>query len=158
MSGSRRIHVERSTSTAHRLTHYQGACGNIHGHNIDWEISAWVSMENVGEDNMPVDFKDVADLIDDVDHACLLNEDDPVVTERTKGDNQQAARARDMLDTIFGDVVWFESDPTCEMVAKWMARRIYEEFEPITQVTVEAAETDKYTMEAQYPGLSEVSE
>ena len=61
---TRTLEVERSTSTAHRLDEYDGVCANIHGHNFEWEVTLEVSMENTGEDNMPLDFKDVADLLD----------------------------------------------------------------------------------------------
>lgn len=140
---TRTLHVERSTSTAHRLTHYDGVCGNIHGHNMHWEVHATVSMENAGDDNMPVDLKMIADLIDEVDHACLLNEGDRL-TESFHDDEPIPA-------DLFGDVILFEGDPTCEVMAQWMAERILRSSTEIKKVELEVAETDKYSISVEHP-------
>jgi len=69
---SRVLDVERSTSTAHRLTHYDGACGNLHGHNMEWNVKVCVDMQGVGDDNMPLDLKDVSGMVDEFDHLVVL--------------------------------------------------------------------------------------
>lgn len=134
MSNTRTLNVERSTSTAHRLLHYDGACNNLHGHNMEWEIELEVSMIGVGESNMPLDFKAVADQIDVVDHATVLNEDDPLL-ESTEA---------------LGEYITTDGDPTCEVLSWWMAEQIYELDDDIEWVEVSLAETDKYTATAKY--------
>ena len=140
MSDTRTLHVKRSTSTAHRLTHYDGVCGNIHGHNMNWEVWVEVSMGGTGKDNMPVDLKSVADLIDEVDHACLLSRDE---AKEIPLDNNLG-----FIEEFFGDVIWFDGDPTCEVMAQWMADRILESDEAILGVDVTVYETDKYGISA----------
>ncbi len=144
---TRTLTVERSTSTAHRLTHYDGACSNVHGHNMDWELEVEVSMEGVGDDNMPLDFKDLSDLIDETDHAILLNEDDPLLEDQAQ---------RNLAEGALGDVMVFESDPTCELISQWMAKRIVKKIESVLWVQVTIYETDKYGMTAEYPTPDEI--
>lgn len=136
---TRSLNVTRSTSTAHRLVEYDGACSNVHGHNFDWDVTLQVSMEKTGSDNMPLDFKDVADLLDETDHAILLNEKDALV--RSFADVGA-------VEEILGDVLLFEGDPTCELVSQWMADRFIEEFDCVRYAQVNVHETDKYGMEA----------
>lgn len=139
---TRTLNVERSTSTAHRLSHYDGVCGNIHGHNMKWNAIVSISMEGVGDSNMPVDLKEISDVIDEVDHAALLNLKDPLVDRHAEG---QAG-----VEELFGDVIWFDGDPTCEVMARWMAKRIYEANDAIKHVNLQVAETDKYSIESSY--------
>lgn len=132
MMDRRSLNVERSTSTGHRLTHYDGVCGNIHGHNMKWNVSVDVDMNESGEDNMPLDLKDISNTIDKVDHALLLNEDDPLLQEVDK--------------ELLGEVYTFEGDPTCEVMAKWMAEELVN-LDAVHYVEVEVSETDKYSVE-----------
>lgn len=155
MADVRTIDVERSTATAHRLVQYDGACGNIHGHNIVWDVSVEVSMEDTGPDNMPIDMKKISDIIDEVDHAIILSGEDPLV-EFIQTNHQDANLGNDgelpldetkeMVENLMGDVIWFEGDPTCEVLSQWMAERIVEADESILWVSVDAAETDKYSV------------
>lgn len=151
---TRTLEVERSTSTAHRLKHYDGACTNVHGHNMEWEVEVEVSMEGVGEDNMPLDFKDVSDLIDETDHAVLLNEDDPLVP----GSLVPGGEAERYFVDALGDCILFEGDPTCEMVSKWMARRLVEEVEAAIHAEVTLWETSKYSITSEFPTEDEMRE
>jgi 6-pyruvoyl-tetrahydropterin synthase len=109
---------------------------------MNWEVWVEVSMVETGEDNMPVDLKTVADLIDEVDHACLLNQSNEMLLSQF---------GPSTLEELFGDVIWFNGDPTCEVMAKWMATRIYEQSEAIENVELEVAETDKYSISAEHP-------
>lgn len=147
----RTLTVERSTSTAHRLLYYDGACGNVHGHNFDWEIEAIVRMDESDDSNMPVDFKDISDLVDTTDHATLMNKDDPLVEDRAdwrweEGGEHDGVSWTHYTGGPLGDVVVFDSDPTCEMVVQWMAGLLVEEVSAIRNAHVEVSETDKYTM------------
>lgn len=119
----------KTTSTAHRLLHYDGACNHVHGHNMRWDVEVIVSMIDTGGDNMPVDFKDLDDLIDRYDHAILLNEDDPI------------AQLQEL-----GETFTFNGDPTCELLAKDVAMDILVRFASVKHVKVTLAETDKYSI------------
>lgn len=159
MTETRTLHVDRSTSTAHRLTHYDGVCGNIHGHNLNWEAEVEVEMDEDDEANMPVDFKDITNVIDRVDHAVLLNyddplvralmEDDPTVTE-PYADPEDGGLHKHFESNVLGEVWFFEGDPTCEVLAPWMARAIFYEFDPVVHVNITVHETDKYGTSSHY--------
>lgn len=117
--------------------HYDGACGNVHGHNMDWEVTVGVMMDEEDDSNMPVDLKEISDCIDQVDHACLLNEND--VLENAFPDGSE---------TALGDVITFEGDPTCEVMSEWMARQISHLSDAILYVDLVVYETDKYGVSA----------
>ena len=131
----RKLEVERSTSTAHRLKEYDGVCGCVHGHNMKWEITLIVSMEDAGSDNMPLDFKEVSDMVDETDHAILLNDDDPLLD-------------REGMEQLLGDLITFDGDPTCELISEWMAERFVDEIPSVLDAEVTIYETDKYGMTA----------
>lgn len=147
------LEVERSTSTAHKLTEYEGICGNVHGHNMNWELSVEVRMSESGDDNMPLDLKKVSDLVDDVDHALILNRDDELI-KVVLGDlhNNHSMFDKEPGDNGFvgeyeipslGPVFVFDGDPTCEVLSQWMGDRI-RELDPVEKVTCRVNETDKY--------------
>lgn len=129
---TRELTVQRRTSTGHRLLHYDGVCGNVHGHNLEWVVELTIDMEGSGADNMPLDFKEVSDRIDETDHAVLLNENDALVEHAD----------------ILGKVVTFESDPTTEHLSQWMADKLVSEVDAVTKATVCINETPKYGMKA----------
>lgn len=142
----KQLNVERSTSTAHRLSHYDGACGNIHGHNMLWEVEVRVRMDEDDPSNMPLDLKEIADAIDEVDHACLLNKDDSLCEPSSMGVSA--------VEQMFGDVIWFEGDPTCEVLSEWMAEQLYNLDPAVTNVSVTLSETDKYSVTEHYSAIS----
>jgi 6-pyruvoyl-tetrahydropterin synthase len=140
--------VEQSTSTAHRLFEYDGACGSVHGHNLRWELAAVVSMMDPDPSTdpdgatraMPVDLKDLRDTLDAVDHAVLLFEDDPLADVLASGDIEGQAAER---------VHTFETDPTCETLVWWMARRLVYEHDAVQGVRLTLYETSKYAVTAE---------
>lgn len=134
---TRTLTVERSTSTAHRLTHYDGVCGNVHGHNMKWELKLVVSMEDTGDDNMPLDFKTVSDLVDEYDHATVLNEDDVLLDQGVE-----------WAESYLGEVITFDGDPTCELLADVLARDLVDEIDAVQSANVTLKETEKYGMTA----------
>lgn len=143
---TRELEIGRSTSTAHRLSRYNGICGNIHGHNMHWEVKVEVDMAHSQDDNMPLDLKDISDLIDEVDHACILSKKD--IGDLAKVFGMEAVPAKreerkELLEEFFGNVYWFEGDPTCEVLVQWMADRIAD-LDPVVWTKVELYETDKY--------------
>tara|TARA_B110000003_G_scaffold261627_1_gene283529 strand:+ start:347 stop:781 length:435 start_codon:yes stop_codon:yes gene_type:complete len=64
---------------AHRQHRHAGHCAYIHGHN--WTITLTFACKKLDSNGFVVDFgqlKYIKDWIDrHLDHACLLNEDDP---------------------------------------------------------------------------------
>lgn len=146
---TRTLHVERSTSTAHRLSRYDGVCGNIHGHNMHWVAEVVVDMSDTGDDNMPLDLKHISDLIDETDHATLLSEQETRKLHEVMGTDNVPSDDEDkkeIIEALFGDVIWFEGDPTCEVMAQWMANRI-REIDEVISVQITVHETDKYGIE-----------
>lgn len=150
--GSRTLTVERSTSTGHRLNEYDGVCGNIHGHNIRWEVTVGISMDGTGSDNMPLDLKDISSVIDDVDHALVLSEDDPLLDTLPGNVPPVQDETHVEVNAVpLGKVFIFDGDPTCEVMAKWMANRIAD-LDPVTVADVTAYETEKYGINARASG------
>lgn len=154
MTNDRSLQVERSTSTAHRLSEYDGVCSNLHGHNMKWDVELTVSMAGTGRDNMPLDLKTVSDMIDETDHAIILSISDPLFEEL--GIGFKAGTEFPFQDEIepLGDVIVFDGDPTCEAVAQWMANRLVDEIEPVKDAWVDLNETDKYGVGAQSHGCT----
>lgn len=145
MSDHRVLEVEgHTTSTAHRLMHYDGACANIHGHNIEWNCTLEVCVPN-DETQMAEDFKDISDVFDQYDHAILLNERDPLL------DALQKQGGKSLVDSVLGDYYLFEGDPTTELVSKVVADEMVDSFENVKNAKVTVKETAKYAMSASSP-------
>lgn len=126
--------IQESTSTAHRLKHHSGECQNTHGHNIGWEVELEVRVPD-RDDKMPVDYKDVGELLDVYDHAIILNESDPLVG----------------MEESLGNVVTVPHDPTCEFLSTYVAEDIYNLDEKVQSVEVTIQETDKYATTGKFP-------
>lgn len=123
--------AERTTSTGHRLMHYDGACSHLHGHNMRWEAEVSFGVPD-GEDNMTADLKDIAAVIDRYDHALVLNEDDPYVDALLDAGHDPDA------------IITTEGDPTCEHVARDLRDTLLDELDDAMWASVEVHETDKY--------------
>ncbi|UBF23059.1 6-pyruvoyl tetrahydropterin synthase QueD [Haloarcula virus HCTV-16] len=142
---TRTLEVEgHTTSTAHRLMHYDGACNNIHGHNIEWNAKLQVSVPNE-EHQMAEDFKDISDVFDRYDHAVLLNENDPLVQALVEELGKSA------VGELLGEYYLFDGDPTTELVSKVVAQELVDEFDNVRRAKVQMKETAKYAMSASYP-------
>jgi len=144
----RQLTVERSTATAHRLSEYDGVCGNVHGHNINWEVSLNVHMTDESH-NMPLDFKEVAELLDRFDHALTLAHTDEMleIDPVWGGVKEDAEYPIEYQSEVYGQVWVFEGDPTCEILAQYVADELVA-IEDVFDVEVMAYETDKYGMQA----------
>lgn len=70
---SKTVHFD----AAHRLTQHPGACSNLHGHR--WTLEVRLTGRIDPEDGMVEDFGVVSDVADELDHATILNRDDPLV-------------------------------------------------------------------------------
>ena len=65
--------VEDHFSSAHYLTHYEGNCENMHGHNF--KVQVFVKGTQLDEAGLLADFKilkkDLKSLLDTIDHRVL---------------------------------------------------------------------------------------
>jgi 6-pyruvoyl-tetrahydropterin synthase len=149
MTNSRKLTVERSTATAHKLSRYDGLCGNVHGHNINWEVEVRLSMDDVGDDNMPLDLKDISGLIDEFDHEMVVAEGDPMLELDPVwgGVKEDADFPIRYTSEVYGPVWVFEGDPTCEVLSQYVADELVK-LDPVYEARVTAYETQKYGIEA----------
>lgn len=59
-----------SVSSAHRLNlSYESKCQNIHGHN--WKVTVYCKAEVLNENGMIVDFTDIKNIVNQLDHSFL---------------------------------------------------------------------------------------
>lgn len=74
---------ELRTETAHRLMDYDGRCSHMHGHSYLWQVTA--TGPSLSPNGMIVDFKDLKKamnaVLDPLDHALVLRNDDPLVRD-----------------------------------------------------------------------------
>lgn len=122
-----RVTFHRTFSAAHRLWSDASKCSNIHGHN--YRVS--VSIEGpLGNDNkMVVPFDWIKAIIDQYDHALLLDKSDPLAHELG------AITTVRLIDAL----------PTTEVMAQIIANEIAEQLSVDIQrreVQVTLAETD----------------
>lgn len=75
-------------AAAHQLREYQGQCERLHGHN--WKIEVTVIGEELGENGILVDFKDIKDatsrVVQGLDHQ-FLNELEPFEKANPSSEN-----------------------------------------------------------------------
>lgn len=67
------------TETAHRLSDYDGACFNVHGHSYRWQVGVSGGIDK--KTGMVIDFKFLKELmqqfiVDVFDHKLILHEKD----------------------------------------------------------------------------------
>lgn len=129
------VKFKRTFCAAHRLSDYEGACHNIHGHNYRVEIT--IASPNTVPPGFIIDFSEVKKVIDALDHTLILYEDDPLV---------DILNGAGELFTIVG----FE--PTTESLADYIADGIYDMVTTLGQkpwwVGVVLQETDHIQAEA----------
>jgi len=74
------ITTKREVPIGHRLLGHNGRCAYLHGHNYTFEVSVMGIPNEIG---LVIDFKDVKkaldELLDDFDHAMILNKEDPSI-------------------------------------------------------------------------------
>lgn len=67
------VYVESHFSAAHRLTHYQGKCENLHGHN--WRVRLYAKGRELDASGMLIDFKELKRVLNKAlerfDHVYL---------------------------------------------------------------------------------------
>ena len=96
------VRVEADFSAAHFLSHYQGKCENLHGHN--YRVRLWAKGRDLGEEGMLADFavlKDALRLVcKKIDHTNL------------------------------NDNGIFLNDPTAERIARYIFDEVYKLLAP----------------------------
>jgi len=67
------LKIITSFAAAHNLTHYQGECENLHGHN--WKVEVTVSAKELDKSGLGIDFKllksETNTLLKTLDHKYL---------------------------------------------------------------------------------------
>jgi 6-pyruvoyltetrahydropterin/6-carboxytetrahydropterin synthase len=108
------IRVESSFAAAHFLSHYQGKCERLHGHN--YRVRAWAKGDSLDSGGMLLDFGQLKDALraalEELDHS-LLNDND-----------------------------YFHGDPSAERIAEYVFRRVKERLPSAPLQAVEVFETD----------------
>jgi 6-pyruvoyltetrahydropterin/6-carboxytetrahydropterin synthase len=100
-----------SFESAHRISTYEGACSQIHGHSYLLHVTV---TGNELEEDMLLDFKILRkivreEVIDRLDHSLILKD-----TETHRRDFQQIGQK----------ILWMEYEPTAERMLLWMRDRI----------------------------------
>ena len=67
------IRKEIKFEAAHVLSRYRGPCGNLHGHSYTGCIAIY---DEVQGDDMVMDFNDITDLVNLLDHAIIFGSED----------------------------------------------------------------------------------
>lgn len=109
-----RARVEAWFAAAHRLTHYNGKCERLHGHN--YRVRLWVSGAHLGEGGMLVDFGALKSALGKVlaglDHSDL------------------------------NEIAEFRQDPSAERIAEYIFRAVKTEAPDLPVSAVDVFETD----------------
>lgn len=108
------------TETGHRLTNYSGKCACFHGHRYRWEVT--VESDQLTETGFVMDFSDLKDILKDtvnqIDHAFLFHELDPLILELGP------ERAPIVLRATHGGtsrIFILPFNPTSENLVEWMS-------------------------------------
>lgn len=104
-----RIEKKFSFPMGHRLSKHEGHCKYIHGHNFTVKVG--LKSLSLNKDDMIIDFSKfksvVKNVLSDFDHALALNTTD-----------------FDSISSQKCKLIYFEADPTAEMMAKVLFDRI----------------------------------
>lgn len=109
----------------HRQLGDTGKCKNFHGHNWKVEIELDGRIDTIG---YIIDFKELKNLVDEMDHAMILNKNDPFV---------QIFKNYDQKVYVMND------NPSCENISLEIVDRIINKFSHITYCKVRVYENEK---------------
>lgn len=106
------ITKEFTFETAHRISNHPGACKHIHGHS--YRLLVTVSADQIKENDMIIDFKDLKQIVNDevidfFDHALLLKR------------NEENSKFSQQLDS---KIFWMEFEPTVERLIDYIRIQI----------------------------------
>lgn len=101
-----------SFEAAHRISNYQGACSQVHGHSYKLQIT--ISAEMPGENDMVLDFKILKELVQShilalLDHSLMLKD---------------SAENRQFFLNYPGKIYWMDSEPTAERMLLDISRKL----------------------------------
>ena len=136
MNGKIRITKEFTFEMAHALDHHHGKCKNIHGHSYKLSVTLLGEPKQEADSDcgMVMDFKALKHLIsnlivDELDHALLLYEKSPYVTENIRNYTSK--------------LVLVDYQPTCENMLLDFAGRIRQKLPShISLVSMKLRETE----------------
>jgi len=63
------VYTNRVVDVAHKLDNYEGKCRFLHGHSMKFEV--WVKGYVNSETGMVIDFVEIKNIIDELDHHYL---------------------------------------------------------------------------------------
>ena len=110
------------TETGHRLTNYSGRCAHLHGHSYEWYVTVEGPAANNG---MVMDFKDLKKIlketVDTLDHAFVMDMQDPILDGKTEEDVVHLFQATDGTTPRLHFVNF---NPTVENLVDWQFSRI----------------------------------
>lgn len=66
-----KISKEGFFEMAHRLSNYDGACNNIHGHSYYWKVE--INAQENNKTNMVLDYAELKKIMMEFDHCLLLS-------------------------------------------------------------------------------------
>ena len=115
-----KLMIHTSFAAAHCLTHYQGDCENLHGHN--WKVEVAVTARELDRAGLGIDFKTLKSetntLLKTLDHK-YLNELPPFLDLSPSSENiaryvyrELSSRLNNENITVASVTVW-ESDFAC---------------------------------------------
>lgn len=115
-----KLTIHTSFAAAHCLTHYQGDCENLHGHN--WKVEVCVTARELDKAGLGIDFKvlkkETNSLLKELDHK-YLNELPPFREQSPSSENIARHLYRELTRKLNNDnitvaqvTVW-ESDFAC---------------------------------------------
>ncbi|HSJ67192.1 MAG TPA: 6-carboxytetrahydropterin synthase QueD [Anditalea sp.] len=98
--------------SAHRISDYDGACQQLHGHSYKLEVS--ISGNEIGRGDMLLDFKFLKSLVNSLvietwDHALLLKDN--------------GANRKD-FSGLTDKICWMKTEPTAERMVLWIADKL----------------------------------
>lgn len=118
------IRTKIKFEAAHRQLNDPGKCGKLHGHRWIGEIELDGEINDIG---YIVDFKEIKDIGEKLDHSTILNRNDPL---------------RNVLLEHKQKIYTLDNNPTCENLANHILDIIVETHCNITYCNVKIWETE----------------
>jgi 6-pyruvoyltetrahydropterin/6-carboxytetrahydropterin synthase len=109
-----RLTIHTAFAAAHNLTHYQGDCENLHGHN--WKVEVSVTTDKLDKAGLGLDFKilkkETNELLKTLDHK-YLNELNPF--------KELSPSSENIARHLYGELkrIFAAYHVTVEMVTVW---------------------------------------
>ncbi|MBS1263192.1 MAG: Dihydroneopterin monophosphate aldolase [Methanonatronarchaeales archaeon] len=121
-----RIRKTVQFDAAHRLILHEGDCRNLHGHR--WKLEVRITGRIDPDDGMVEDFGVVNDVAEELDHAVILNEEDPLVDTlgETPDVSKPVTMPGDPTSENIIDHVWARLEKRLRGTASLRRMRLYE--------------------------------